>query len=80
MVNDLTDWAQQGYDADAGTEAHFTDGSNAFLAWKIGNWLRSNGSARPSEVMPDLGYALRVDGVRIVITGAGYGEPVIVTD
>lgn len=80
MVNELTDWAQQGFDSDDDTIAHFTEGSNAFLAWKIGNWLKNEGGARPTEVTPDLGYSLRVDGVRILITGAGYGEPVIVPD
>jgi hypothetical protein len=76
-VTDLTEYAREGYDAQDGAEPAYTHGSNAYMAWRIGKWLKGRGEARPSEVTPEHGYSLRVDGVKIAITSAGYGDPCI---
>ena len=77
-MNDLIDYAREGFDAPDGAANEYTDGSNAFLAWRIGQWLKKTGGKRPDEVASESGYSLRVDGVRIVVSSAGYGEPIVV--
>jgi hypothetical protein len=77
-MSDLIEYARKGFDAPDGAVNEYTDGSNAFLAWRIGSWLKSTGGKRPEEIAVESGYSLRVDGVKIVVSSAGYGEPVVV--
>ena len=62
---DLTLYAHQGYDAPEGACA-FMPGSDAYMAWRTGQWLRRNGASRPNKVSSAAGYRVRVDDERIV--------------
>jgi hypothetical protein len=79
MIN-LTRFAQEGYDAapDAGTD--YTHGSAAFVAWRVGQWLRRHGGIRPTDVTSEPGYAVRVDGVKVMMPAGATGEPQIVSE
>ncbi|ENZ82151.1 MULTISPECIES: hypothetical protein [Caulobacter] len=72
---DLTLFAQQGYDAEEDATVEFTHGSSAFVAWRVGRWLRQHGGIRPTQVFPESGYAVRVDGVKVEIPAGATGEP-----
>jgi hypothetical protein len=71
----LTEYAQQGYDAGGAEIPDLTHGSNAFVAWRVGQWLRRNDGIRPTEVVSESGYCVRVDGVRVEIPIGATGEP-----
>jgi hypothetical protein len=45
------------------------------VAWRVGQWLRRNDGIRPTEVVSESGYCVRVDGVRVEIPIGATGEP-----
>ncbi|WP_448661613.1 hypothetical protein ACG3SL_13180 [Sphingomonas sp. CJ20] len=74
-MRDLTEFARQGYDAGDDQAPLFAHGSSAFLAWRVGRWLRSNGGIRPSSVTAEPGYSVRVDGVKVDVPAGATAEP-----
>ncbi|MGE0741730.1 MAG: hypothetical protein AB7O98_10330 [Hyphomonadaceae bacterium] len=77
-MRDLTRFALEGYDAEEAAEPPYTHGSSAFLAWRVGQWLKRNGGVKPTAVSAEEGYAVRVDGVKVMIPAGATGEPMIV--
>lgn len=61
---DLTEYAWRGYDAPE-ADAAYMPGSDAYIAWRVGKWLRANGGARPAAVTSGRGYRVVVDAARV---------------
>jgi hypothetical protein len=61
---DLTDYAWIGYD-DPDQAQHYMPGSDAYIAWRVGRWLRLNEEERPGRVVSASGYRVTVDGTRV---------------
>ncbi|MET0986442.1 MAG: hypothetical protein ABW034_13645 [Steroidobacteraceae bacterium] len=77
-MKDLTQFALSGYDAPQDAQPEFTHGSSAFVAWRVGQWLKRGGGIRPTKVEEQDGYAVLVDGVKVVIPAGATGEPYVV--
>jgi hypothetical protein len=77
---DLTHYAQEGFDAPPGAQPVHVLGSSAFVAWRVGQWLRQHGGVRPTRVLDEPGYAVRVDGVRVVVPMGATGIPRVESD
>ena len=60
----LNDYAWRGYD-DPQDEAAYMLGSDAYIAWRVGKWLRLTGEARPKSVVSGPGYRVIVDAERV---------------
>ncbi|MBV9508861.1 MAG: hypothetical protein JO303_01105 [Caulobacteraceae bacterium] len=61
---DLTDYAMEGYQAPDQTK-HYMVGSDAYIAWRVGKWLREQGEAKPGRVTSAAGYRVTVDDARV---------------
>ena len=61
---DLTEYALRGYDAPE-VGAGYMLGSDAYIAWRVGKWLRANGEGRPTAVTSGRGYRVVVDAARV---------------
>jgi hypothetical protein len=62
---DLTLYAHQGYD-DPDRSYEYMLGSDAYMAWRTGQWLRANGADRPRRVISAAGYRVQVDDERVI--------------
>ena len=62
---DLTLYAHQGYDTPDQVQEYML-GSDAYMAWRTGQWLRKQGAERPTRVISAPGYRVQVDNERIV--------------
>jgi len=74
---DLIDYARRGYDA-PDSESSYLTGSDAYIAWRVGKWLRSTGAQCPTSVTSGPGYRVIVDGSRVIEVWEGE-EPQDVT-
>ncbi|MFZ4603938.1 MAG: hypothetical protein ACOYM8_15950 [Caulobacterales bacterium] len=79
-MRDLTNYALDGYDAPSGAQPEYALGSSAHVAWLVGRWLAENGGIRPQLVTSEVGYAVRVDGVKVEVPAGATGTPRIVSD
>jgi hypothetical protein len=61
---DLTEYALQGYDFPDQARSYMV-GSDAYIAWRVGRWLREQGDQRPGRVISAAGYRVMVDGARV---------------
>ena len=61
---DLTLYAHEGYDAPDGAKTYMV-GSDAYIAWRVGRWLRARGEPRPERVTSAPGYRVLVDQARV---------------
>jgi hypothetical protein len=61
---DLTTYAVAGYD-EPQTTRHYMLGSDAYIAWRVGKWLRENNKERPQSVVSGPGYRVVVDSARV---------------
>ena len=64
MAMNLTAYAWRGYD-DPETPAAYMLGSDAYIAWRVGKWLRQSGAPRPATVTSGRGYRVVVDAARV---------------
>lgn len=62
---DLTDYALEGYD-EPDNVLHYMPGSDAYIAWQTGRWLRRHRAERPTSVVSASGYRVKVDDQRVV--------------
>jgi hypothetical protein len=62
---DLTNYAHEGYDEPDKAQAYMP-GSDAYMAWRTGRWLRQTGAERPRRVTSAAGYRVQVDDERII--------------
>jgi hypothetical protein len=62
---DLTAYALLGYDHPEREERYML-GSDAYIAWRTGKWLRLHNAPRPTRVVSGPGYRVIVDGARVV--------------
>ena len=61
---DLTLYAHEGYDAPDAPQTYMV-GSDAYIAWRVGKWLRAQGQPRPGQVVSAAGYRVLVDKTRV---------------
>lgn len=62
---DLTSYAHRGYDNPERDEPYML-GSDAYIAWRTGKWLRLHNDPRPERVISGPGYRVIVDDARVV--------------
>ena len=62
---DLTDYALEGFDAPDRSRGYML-GSDAYMAWRVGVWLRERGETRPRKVVAAPGYRVKIDAARII--------------
>jgi hypothetical protein len=61
---DLTDYALQGFDFPGDGKSYMV-GSDAYIAWRVGRWLREQSHIRPTRVTSAPGYRVLVDDARV---------------
>jgi hypothetical protein len=62
---DLSHYAFEGYDEPSRPRGYMV-GSDAYMAWRVGVWLRERHDKRPNAVTSAHGYRVNVDGERII--------------
>jgi hypothetical protein len=60
---DLTAYALEGYDEPDDIRPYML-GSDAYIAWRVGAWLRATGARPPGTVVSSAGYRVIVDDTR----------------
>lgn len=68
MTTDVTQYVQEGFDADRFDKPPYYESSPAGDGWMIGKWLCMNRRQRPVKASTSRGTTIRVDGKLFKVT------------